>query len=65
MIFCDKKEAKRSFQELPLYNVLIEKPCIKRVKNIDLLRELPFYDELIMAKISEDLKDMQEVLKTK
>ena len=65
MIFCDKKEAKRSFQELPFYNVLIEKPCIKRVKNIDLLRELPFYDELIMAKISEDLKDMQEVLKTK
>ena len=65
MIFWDKKEAKRSFQELPFYNVLIEKPCIKRVKNIDLLRELPFYDELIMAKISEDLKDMQEVLKTK
>ena len=65
MIFCDKKEAKRSFQELPFYNVLIEKPCIKRVKNIDLLRELPFYDELIMAKISENLKDMQEVLKTK
>ena len=65
MIFCDKKEAKRSFQELPFYNVLIEKPCIKRIKKIDLLRELPFYDELIMAKISEDLKDMQEVLKPK
>ena len=46
MIFWDKKEAKRSFQERPFYNVLIEKPCIKRVKNIDLLRELPFYDEL-------------------
>ena len=34
------------FKELPSYNVSIEKPKIKRLKNIDLLTELPFYDEL-------------------
>ena len=32
------------FKELPCYNVLIDKPKIKRLKNIDLLAELPFYD---------------------
>ena len=32
MSFCDEKEAKGLFQELPLYNTLIEKPRIKRIK---------------------------------
>ena len=30
------------FKELPFYNNHIEKPRIKRLKNIDLLSELPF-----------------------
>ena len=34
------------FKELPFYNKHIEKPEIKRLKSIDLLSELPFYDEL-------------------
>ena len=36
------------FKELPVYNALIEKPYIKHLNNnnIDMLRELPFYDEL-------------------
>ena len=34
------------FKELPLYNVSIDKPKIKRLKNIDLLSELTFYDQL-------------------
>ena len=34
------------FKELPFYNKHIEKPKIKRLKNIDLLYELPFYEEL-------------------
>ena len=42
MSFWDKKETKRLFQKLPFYNVLIEKPRIKHLKNIDLLHELPF-----------------------
>ena len=54
--FWDEKEANRLFQELPFYNALIEKPRIKRVKNIDLLHELPFYDELSVVKISKAFK---------
>ena len=34
------------FKELTFYNTYIEKPKIKRLKNIDLLSELPFYEEL-------------------
>ena len=30
------------FNELPFYNVPFEKPKIKRLKNTDLLPELPF-----------------------
>ena len=34
------------FKELPFYNVSINKPIIKRLKDIDLLSELAFYDQL-------------------
>ena len=53
MSFGDQKEAKRLFQKLPFCNVLIEKPRIKRLKNIVLLHELSFYDELSIEKISK------------
>ena len=33
MSFRNEKETKRLFQELPFYNVLIEKPRIKHLKN--------------------------------
>ena len=56
MRFWDEKAAKVLFQELQFYNVLIEKPRIKRLKNIDLMRELPFYDESIIVKISQTFK---------
>ena len=56
MSFWDEKEAKIFFQKLPLYNVLIEKPRIKRLKNIDLLHEIPFYDELSIDKILKAFK---------
>ena len=36
-------EAERLFKELPFYNASIEKPYIKGLNNIELLRELPFY----------------------
>ena len=38
------------FKDLPFYNKLIEKPKIKRLKNIDLLSELSFYEELNVIK---------------
>ena len=59
--FGDEKKGKRLFQKLPFYNVLIEKPLIKHLKNIDLLHELPFYDKLTIVKIS----DMQKVIELK
>ena len=34
------------FKELTFYNVSIDKPKIKRLKNIDLIAELPFYNQL-------------------
>ena len=37
-------------KELPFYNKHIKKPKIKRLKNIDLLSELPFYEELNVIK---------------
>ena len=48
-----KKIQIKMFQELPFYNVAIEKPKIRSLKNIDLLQELPFYDELNMMQISK------------
>ena len=49
----NEKEAQKLFQILPFYNVLIEKPKIKYLSNIELLHELPFYDELSVVEISK------------
>ena len=38
------------FKEIPFYNKSIEKPKIKRLKKVDLLSELPFYEELNLIK---------------
>ena len=38
------------FKELPFYNKYIGKPKIKGLKNLDLLSELPFYEELSVIK---------------
>ena len=56
MSFWDEKEPKGLFQELPFYNTFIEKPSIKRLENIDLMHELPFYDEFSIEKISKASK---------
>ena len=49
-------DEKRVFQELPFCNVLIEKPKIKDLSNIDLLHELLFYNELSVVEISKAFK---------
>ena len=46
-------------KELPFYNKYIEKPKIKHLKNIGLLSELPFYEELNVIKQIMYLEDMQ------
>ena len=44
------------FQILPFYNVLIEKPKIKHLSNIELLYELPLYGKLSVVEISKALR---------
>ena len=41
-----RSDAVNCFKELPFYNKPIKKPKLKRLKNIDQLGELPFYDQL-------------------
>ena len=44
------------FKDLPFYDKHIEKPKIKCLKNIDLLSELPFYEELNVLKIKHTFR---------
>ena len=39
------------FKDLPFYNVSIDKPIIRPLKNIDLLVELHFYNQLNIIRI--------------
>ena len=41
------------FKELPFYNKPIKKPKVKRLKNIDRLIELPFYEQLNVIKTGQ------------
>ena len=43
------------FKELPFYNKPIERP-VKRLKNIDLLVELPFYEQISVIKTDPAFK---------
>ena len=41
------------FKELPFYNKPIKNPKVKRLKDIDQLIELPFYEQLDLIKTDE------------
>ena len=43
------------FKELPFYNKPIQRP-FKRLKNIDRLAELPFYEQLSIIKTNQVFK---------
>ena len=43
------------FKELPFFNVSIDKPKIKRLSDINLLAELPFYERLSVIKTDQAL----------
>ena len=47
---------KELFQILPFYNILIEQSKIKHLSNMEVLHELPFYDELSVVKKSKTFK---------
>ena len=53
MTISSKNNDVNYFKELPFFNVSIEKAKIKRLKNIDLLAELPFYNQLNLIKPSQ------------
>ena len=53
------------FNKLPFYNKPIEKLKVKRLKNIDRLAELPFYEQLSVIKTDQCLEDMQCHIKLK
>ena len=48
------------FEELVLYNKYIEKLKITRLKNINLLSELPFYEELNVIKTNRAFRGYQQ-----
>ena len=54
--FWNEKEAKKLFKILSFYNVLTEKPKTKHLLNVELLHELPFYNELSVVEISKAFK---------
>ena len=62
--FLGWKRSKKIVSETSILYAFIEKPRIKHLKNIDLLHELPFYDETLI-KYHKHLEDMQEVIKLK
>ena len=41
------------FKELPFFNVSIDKPNIKRLSDINLLAEVPFYERLSVIKTDQ------------
>ena len=41
------------FKEFPFFNVPIEKPKIKRLRNVDLLAELPFHEQPDIIKTNQ------------
>ena len=49
-------DTKKLSQILPFYNTFIEKPEIKKLSNVELLHELPRYDELNVIKSSNAFK---------
>ena len=56
MTISSKNNDVNYFKELPFYNELIKKPKIKRLKNVYLLAELPFYEQLSIIKTNQAFK---------
>ena len=70
MSFSDENEIKGSLISQPFYNVIIEKPKINHVNNVNMLSELPCYDELHIVKRAKPFKKYSrfyntEILKNK
>ena len=53
------------FKLLPFYNSYIEKPSIKKLNNVQLLKELLFYYELSIVKNKTAFSGYAKVIKLK
>ena len=53
MIILSKIDTVTYFKELPFYNKPVEKPKIKRLTDINLLAEFPFYKQLSVTKLNQ------------
>ena len=53
------------FKELPFYNKPIEKPKVQRLKNLDRLAELPFYEQQSVIKTNQAFKGYEMLYKVK
>ena len=51
-----KQDVINYFKELSCYNTYIKKPKIKSLKSMDLLSELPVYEELSVIKTDQAFK---------
>ena len=49
-------DAEGYFKELRFHNKPIKKPKVKRLKNIDRLAELPFYEQLNVIKTNQEFR---------
>ena len=56
MTISSKNDDVNYFKELPFYNEFIEKPKIKCLKNVVLLAEQPFYEQLNTIKTDQAFK---------
>ena len=54
---------KELLQEQLLYKQPIKKPRIKKLKNYEFLRELPFYDDINILRKERHLQGMRKAIK--
>ena len=56
-------DANKIFKILPFFNIYIEKTEVKELNNVQLLKELPFYDELSIVKNKTAFSDFAQSYK--
>ena len=56
MSFSNEEEIKKFFKKLLFYNAPTEKSRIKNLNNVDMFREVPFYDELNIVNTAKAFK---------
>ena len=56
-------DANKMFKALPFYNSYIDELKVKKLNNVQSLKELPFYDELSIVKTRQHLVVMPKAIK--